>query len=144
VSKIMEMDVVFNDLGCLKKACEQLEVPFIAHPEGKTVRMAGYGDTSFTAHLGIHKQAFETRFGLSTYGDLGFRQNKNGSFKLIADDMLVKRPEFNEKFLDPFSQAYSEQKHCAEMYQQGWQLASRSVSEQGDVNLQFEEMSAGF
>jgi hypothetical protein len=142
MSKILEQNTQFNDLDCLREAATEQGFETV-YDDGNLVTMHGYNSKTFQVNLGITKGNFESVTGMSTYGDLGFRQQDDGNFKLIGDDILIKSREFGG-VMDKLTVSYSEKKYCKEMFQQGYALATRTQDANGGVDLQFMEIGMGY
>jgi uncharacterized protein DUF1257 len=139
MSKIMESQTEFNDLGVL---CESVQHHGFAvtFTEGfGLVSLRGYGGERFQAHLGIKKDNFRKVTGSYTYGDLGFLQGADGVVTLIGDDLLISSSEFVELF-DRLKLTYAEKKYVKEIQQEGFALVERTENENGEPSLRFAEI----
>jgi hypothetical protein len=142
MSKVLEQETEFNDLECVRESIAEHGLTPVFNENGNLVTMEGY-DEQFLADIGIAKTNFMEVTKLHSYGDLGFKQNEDGSVKFIGDDALMSNSQFGE-FYDKFSVTYAEKKYVKEMYQQGFTLASKVQTVGGGVDLQFNEVGLGF
>jgi len=141
MSKILEQGTVFNDIECLHQAVTESGLTAICTDNYSMVTMEGYTE-QFQAELGIRKANFREVTGQFTYGDLGFSRTEDGSFKLTADDILVRSSAFGT-FYDAFSVKYAEKKYVKDMFQQGFALSSSVAQTDGSVHLEFAEIGLG-
>jgi hypothetical protein len=141
MSKVLEYGTEFSDIHIIREALEQQGFTAVFNPDYTVRTMHGFQGQTFLANLGVTRANFTQVTGLHTYGDLGFALKADRSIDFIADDMLIESKAFTKVF-DGIKSAYAERRYIQEMYQGGFALETREVTETGEVALEFARMGA--
>ena len=128
MSHFTTVETKINDLVCLKRMLEDLDIAFTESTEEQLATVKGYQGQTTDAVMSIH---------ISKSYDIGVKVDEKGHVQFVADWWGVEttRGWTEEEFLQKVTQKYSYNKVIQEVESRGFTLEDEEVDEDETIHI---------